>query len=92
MKVGQPVVVKARAHPKESFRGHVASVAPFATEDSPFQQKRTVVVRANLDNSAFQLKAGMSGMAKIYGEKRSLFNLLVRRIFRLIRIEMWSWW
>ncbi|MGH8003208.1 MAG: HlyD family secretion protein, partial [Limisphaerales bacterium] len=92
VKIGQPVAVKARAYSQKSFKGKVISIAPVAREDSLTWQKRTIVVRANLDNAGSQLKAGMSGVAKIYGEKRSLFNLLVRRFLRFIRVEVWSWW
>jgi len=92
VKIEQPVAVKARAYPGRSFPGKVNSIAPVATLDSVTRQKRIIVVRAVLDNSSLLLKPGMSGNAKIYGEKHSLLNLLVRRFLRFIRVEVWSWW
>ncbi len=90
--IGQPVVVKTRAYPQQSFKGNVISIAPIATQEDERRPDGTVVVRANLENSQLLLKPGMSGMAKIYGSKRTLFKLLVRRLIRFIRVEVWSWW
>lgn len=34
----------------------------------------------------------MTGNAKIFGGKRRLFELLIRRLARHLREEFWSWW
>jgi len=92
VRMGQPVVVKARAYPQLSFLGSVASIAPVAMQEDQGRQERTIVVRANLDNSQMLLKPGMSGHAKIYCGQHPILNLLIRRILHFIRVEVWSWW
>jgi hypothetical protein len=34
----------------------------------------------------------MTGKAKIVCGRRSLFNLMTRRLARAVRVEFWSWW
>jgi putative peptide zinc metalloprotease protein len=92
VKVGQQVVLKARAHPSLDFRGAVTSIAPVASKTNDWRNERTILVTTQLDNSSLLLKPEMTGLAKIYcGERRAL-ELLGRRIVRYLRVEFWSWW
>ncbi len=92
VKVGQPVVLKARAYPSQTFHGKVTSIAPAAaTKDGAFQE-RTIVVNSELNNASGLLKSGMSGTAKVHCGRRWLPDLLTRRVSRYIRVEFWSWW
>ena len=90
--VDQDVVFKARAYPEKSFRGKVTSISPTAKQMDGVATSRVVVVNTEIDNSNLQLKPEMSGYGKIYCGKRTLFNLITRRVFRYIRVEFWSWW
>jgi multidrug resistance efflux pump len=91
VKIGQKVVLKARAFPEHSFYGQVRSIAPAAAKEDAFGGA-TILVMTELDNSSLLLKPEMTGNAKIYGGKRRIFNLMTRRLTRYIRVEFWSWW
>lgn len=94
MKVGQKVILKARALPQTGFAGTVTGIAPVATppdEKNP-QAQRTVLVMTQLENPSLRLHPEMSGRAKIdCGQTRAL-NLLLSRFVRYFRVEFWSWW
>ena len=92
VRVGQPVVLKARAYPWTTFHGTVTSIAPVATKPDDGQPARTVVVVTQLDNAALLLKPEMTGNAKIYAGERRLLDLVTRRLTRYVRVEFWSWW
>jgi len=91
VKVGQRVVLKARAYPETSFYGEVISVAPTATAEEEEPGGRTVLVTTQLNNTSFLLKPGMTGNAKIYCGKRRIIDLMTRRLTRYITVEFW-WW
>jgi len=82
--VGQTVFVKARAYPSG------ASTA--TTPQSTTEGERTVLVTTRLDNTSYLLKPEMTGKAKIYCGRRSIFDLITRRLARTVRVEFWSWW
>ncbi len=90
--VGQPVVVKARAYPEKSFHGIVTAIAPTATKEDAEASGKTILVTTQLDNEPPLLKPEMTGTAKIYCGKRSIFHLVTRRFTRYLRVEFWSWW
>jgi len=92
VRVGQPVLLKARAYPWTSFHGVVTSIAPVATKAEEGQPARTVVVVTKLDNPSLLLKPEMTGNAKIHAGDRRLLDLMTRRFARYLRVEFWSWW
>ena len=92
MRVGQPVLLKARAYPWTSFHGVVTSIAPVATKAEDGQPARTVVVVTKLDNPSLLLKPEMTGNAKINAGDRRILDLMTRRFARYLRVEFWSWW
>ena len=92
MKVGQQVMLKARAHPHETFHGRVTSIATKAMKQEEGRGGRTVLVTTELDNASLLLKPEMTGNAKVYGGERRLIELLTRRLARYVRVEFWSWW
>jgi len=88
VRVGQPVVLRARALPEKSFVGRVTAIAP------PVVRVTTVA-----DNPDLSLEPGMSGRAKIYcGERRigdlltlqRIGDFLTRGLARFLRRV--SWW
>jgi multidrug resistance efflux pump len=92
VKVGQKVVLKARAHPTRDFVGAVTAIAPVASKTNDWRNERTILVTTQLDNTSALLRPEMTGLAKIYcGEQRAC-ALLGRRILRYLRVEVWSWW
>ncbi len=91
-RLGQPVVLKARAAPEETFSGRVISVSPTATKADDTLGQRTVFVTTEIDNSLLRLRPEMSGHAKIYCGTRRIGELIARRVARYVTIEFWSWW
>ena len=92
VKLGQKVVLKARAYPRTTFEGQVIAVAPIVTKQTDWQPERTVLVTTRLDNTAGLLKPEMTGNAKVYCGKQRAIDLVLRRIVRYLRVEFWSWW
>jgi multidrug efflux pump subunit AcrA (membrane-fusion protein) len=92
VRVGQKLVLRARALPDVSFAGTVASIAPTVAVPGEGQIERTVTVSTILDNASFRLKPEMTGNAKILCGRRRLIELVSRRLTRYLRVEFWSWW
>ena len=103
--VGQSVVLRARAFPAEVFQGVVRSIAIVASEggsgpSDPARSNsaagnsgtRMFLVTATLDNRSRRLQPEMSGQAKILCGPRSIAGLVLRRLVRTFKIEVWSWW
>jgi multidrug resistance efflux pump len=93
VRVGQPVVLKARAFPGTSFEGRVTAIAPAAVKDTEAAWRgRTVRVTTAIENPAQRLRPEMTGTAKIYCGSRRIGELVTRRLARYVRVEVWSWW
>jgi multidrug resistance efflux pump len=89
LKEGQNVKLKVKSYPFLSFWGRVFKISQKGEED---QTKRVFYVTCKIENRNRLLKPGMSGYAKIYCGKKTIFNLLTRKIVRYLRVEIWSWW
>ncbi len=88
IQLGASASAKPWAFPNSSFRGLVRSIAPNAEEG-----KYGKIVRVNVTviDAAGELKAGMTGNAKI-SAGWSLFGLVfTRSISRFLMVELWSW-
>jgi len=92
VKVGQPVVLKARAYPGRNFAGTVASIAPIASKEGDPQAQRTFLITTQIQNRSHLLTSEMTGNAKIYCGKPRLPDLMTRPLARYLRVEVWSWW
>jgi len=92
VKVGQRVVLKARAHIDASFQGKVVAISPVGSKSAEGVAQRTFIVTTELDNADSRLKTEMSGNAKIYCGQRRLYEVMFRRALRFVRVEFWSWW
>jgi multidrug resistance efflux pump len=89
VRVGFPVKLKANAFPTKEFDGLVTQISDKA--DIRDMNVRVVVVRSEINNPDLLLKPEMTGYAKIYCGKRTIGELLTRRMIRFIRTEFWSW-
>lgn len=89
VKIGYPVKLKANAYPNREFDGRVTQISDIADQGS--QDVRVVMVRSEVDNPHLLLKPQMTGYAKIYCGKRTIGDLMSRRMVRFIRTEFWSW-
>jgi putative peptide zinc metalloprotease protein len=92
VRVGQRVLLKARAHIGASFEGKVTAISPVASKSAEGQVQHTFLVVTELDNTAGLLKSEMSGNAKIYCGVHRLYEIVFRRLIRFVRVEFWSWW
>jgi putative peptide zinc metalloprotease protein len=87
--LGQRVKLKVQSYPFLSFWGKVTKISQMADSSGP---KKIFPVTCKIENPDHILKPGMTGYAKVFCGKRSLFTLLTRRIVRYFRVEVWSWW
>ncbi len=53
---------------------------------------RTVLVTTEVENQSRLLKPGMTGQAKVSCGRRSIVDLMMRRLARTVKVEFWSWW
>jgi multidrug efflux pump subunit AcrA (membrane-fusion protein) len=83
---GQPVALKARALPLETFPAQVDRVAPAAARGDV---QGTVVVYCRLEAPGAELRPGMTGHARIATGRRSLGAILFDRGLRYVRTEFW---
>ena len=89
LKEGLSVKLKVQSYPFLSFWGKVTKISQMADVGG---SKKIFPVTCKIQNKDYLLKPGMTGYAKVYCGKRSLFSLLTRRIVRYLRVEVWSWW
>lgn len=85
---GQPVVLKARSLPFDTFNATVERVAP-STVRQESKQRTVVVVHCQLENSAGQLKSGMTGFGRILRGWNSLGFVIATKAMRYLRTEFW---
>jgi multidrug efflux pump subunit AcrA (membrane-fusion protein) len=82
----QRVELKARAFPYDTLIAQVDRIAP-ATARGDVQS--TLTVYCLVEDPGVELRAGMTGHARVYTGRRSLGGFLVDRAQRFIRTEFW---
>lgn len=98
--VGQPVELKARGLPFQTFPITVQRIAPLAVHDNPapaaaavprmnWDTPSTVIVYGRLENDAAELRSGMTGYARVYTGKRPLGAIAIDRTLAWLRTEFW---
>ncbi|HYY60468.1 MAG TPA: PqqD family peptide modification chaperone [Burkholderiales bacterium] len=92
VRVGQGVILKARAYPADSFNGEVVGIAPAMHNSSLPGGSKMVRVATLIENADLRLKSGMTGYAKIDCGTRSLAGVLAHGTVGALRVEVWSWW
>jgi putative peptide zinc metalloprotease protein len=87
--VGNPVVVKLNSYlGRPTLSGRVAFLAP---EVDGSTGSSFVRVECQVQDHANLLKPGMTGFAKIYCGRHSVFQLATRRAMSWVRTEFWTW-
>jgi multidrug efflux pump subunit AcrA (membrane-fusion protein) len=88
VKVGDKVRLRTWSNEDREIAGTVTAIAPAA-------QSRlygmVVRVRASIPNQDALLLPAMTGYAKIDGEEMRVWEAFLRRIIRIVRVEVWSW-
>jgi multidrug resistance efflux pump len=101
VRVGRPVQLKARSLPFRTFEAEVTRIAPVARGEvevdlnkplpaAVTERPSTVVVYCRVAGED-GLRPGMTGFARITCERRTLGDLALERLLRLVRAEYW-WW
>lgn len=86
---GQPVRLKFRSFPFETFTGRVERVAPAAIEEPKPAPQGKFSIYCHLDRDAPQLRSGMTGYARIGIGRQPVGRIGADRALRLIRTEFW---
>jgi putative peptide zinc metalloprotease protein len=100
IKVGQAVKIQVLAYPYTSYEGHIEKILPAAALDQPvaqpFKLERQGQAIANyfavevlIPNPDGSLIEGMTGTAKISGERSSLAFQWGRGFWRWLRLQVW---
>ena len=88
VKVGDKVRLRPWSNEDREIAGTVTDIAPAAQA----RPSGTIVrVRASIPNSQDFLLPSMTGYAKIDGKDMRVWEAFLRRIIRIVRVEMWSW-
>lgn len=88
IEVGDRVRLKAWANAEAEIEGTVIAIAPLAdTEDFG----RTIRVKTEFPNSEGFFRPGMTGFAKISGNRMQTWEAFTRMFDRFFRIEVWGW-
>jgi multidrug resistance efflux pump len=82
--IGQPVVVKVQSYPTREFTGKVDFLAPAVEKRGDDNRMRVVV---ELDNAEGLLKQDMTGYGEINCGRRTVLNLVTRRLLRWVRVR-----
>src|SRR5205085_2528344 len=53
---------------------------------------RTIRVTTEIDNDSLLLKPGMSGQAKVFGDRLRILDIVFRRLALTLGVNLWSWW
>ncbi len=91
------VEIKLLSYPDKPLIGKVTSIQPNAVSDSTNNtesnpdRERIINVIVDIPNTDKNLKAGMTGYAKIEGKTLPVIVAFTRPIVRFVQVEVWSW-
>lgn len=85
---GTPVQVRIGAFPDRTFEGTVEEISPRA---GPGGSRGAYEVRFSIRNPTGELRPGTTGYAKILLGERPIRQVALRRLYRYIRTEVWTW-
>jgi multidrug efflux pump subunit AcrA (membrane-fusion protein) len=88
VKVGDKVRLRPWSNDDREIAGRVTEITPTA---QPTSYGMVVRVRVSISNSEDFLRPAMTGYAKIDGQDMRVWEAFLRRIIRIVRVEMWSW-
>jgi multidrug efflux pump subunit AcrA (membrane-fusion protein) len=83
---GQPVKLKARVLPFETYATKVERIAPAAGRG---EVQSSVTVYCRLDAADAELRPEMTGYARVYTGQRPIGEIFLERLLRFLRTEFW---
>jgi len=87
LKPGQPVTLKARAIPFETFEATVEGISPVALKALTGQN--SVTVHCQIRNPDGRLKSGMTGFGRVTRGWNTIGVMLITKGIRYLRTEFW---
>lgn len=87
LKPGQPVTLKARAIPFETFEATVEGISPVALKGTTGEN--SVTVHCQIQNPDGRLKSGMTGFGRVTRGWNTIGMMLLTRGIRYLRTEFW---
>jgi RND family efflux transporter MFP subunit len=88
VKVGDKVRMRPWSDDDREMTGTVTEIAPTA-QAKPYGH--IVRVKASIPNHEAFLRPALTGYAKIDGQDMRVWEAFLRRVIRIVRVEMWSW-
>lgn len=88
LRPGQPVTLKARAIPFETFEATVESISPIAKKQETTGQN-AVLVHCQIRNPDGRLKSGMTGFGRVTRGWNTIGMMLLTKGIRYLRTEFW---
>jgi multidrug efflux pump subunit AcrA (membrane-fusion protein) len=88
VKVGDKVRLRPWSNDDREIAGRVTEITSTA---QPTSYGMVVRVRVAIPNSEDFLRPAITGYAKIDGQDMRVWEAFLRRIIRIVRVEMWSW-
>jgi len=88
VRLDNAVHAKAWAFPGSAFDGKVLGIAPAAEQG---EYGKVVRVRVALADPQNRLIPGVTGNAKVAGDRHSLLVVFTRALARFLFVEVWSW-
>jgi multidrug efflux pump subunit AcrA (membrane-fusion protein) len=86
-RVGEPVRLKTRAFPDQTFHGVVSKIGGESEPDEHGQP--TYRVELTVENSEGWLRPGMTAFARIEYDRRTIGWILLHKIRQALRPELW---
>ncbi len=87
VRVGHPVRLKVRAYPDDTFSGAVTKIGSESELDQ--NQQATYRTELMIDNAEGLLRPGMTAYARIEFDRQMVGRILMRKIKRALRPELW---
>ena len=88
LKPGQPVTLKARAIPFETFEATVEGISPVAQKTVTTGQN-SVIVHCQIRNPDGRLKSGMTGFGRVTRGWNTIGVIMITKGIRYLRTEFW---
>ena len=88
LEINAPVRMRLSGYNENEIYCEVMS---FNQDVTTLPNRKIVKIVSLIENHGDRLKAGMTGYAKIYATKMSVWQVIMHPLVRFVRVEVWSW-